>query len=172
MNLENSRAWSLRKYIRELEDKMGKLIIVETGTIRNAASQYVIGDGYSTEIIARYIKNSEHKHDFYSVDLDISVCQKYLQNRSLLSYVKLVQSDSINFLQNFGKVDFAYLDSGNDAQLILNEFKLVEGTAKIVVIDDCVPGSHELLKGNLVIPYVKAKGYRFQLTNRQGIIWL
>jgi hypothetical protein len=172
MKLEQSRAWKLRAYIQWLELKYGDLVIVETGTIRNAASRYMLGDGYSTEIIARYLKASQYKHEFYSVDLNTYTAQQYLKNRNLLVQVNLVQSDSVAFLQNFGKtINLAYLDSDNDATLALQEFQAIEGKMRgVVIMDDCDMDSHELVKGHLVIPYAQGK-YKVELFERQGVIW-
>ena len=58
------------------------------------------------------------------------------------------------------RVDFALLDSANDPQLILNEFRsLVPFLTKdqaVVAIDDVAPPGR---KGDYLVPYLKAAGF-------------
>lgn len=173
MTLENSRANEIAKQLTRLKGKNQNLVILETGTIRNTEPQYVTGDGHSTHIICNWVK--KNGGNFRSADLDISVAKTYLTKLGLIEYVTLVQSDSVKFLKDFsGKADLVYLDTANDASLILREFQAIEGKMQpwgVVIIDDCVPGSTELMKGNKVIPYAKKKGYRVELKPRQGMIW-
>lgn len=172
--LTKSRANLILQYLEKLRYEFGPLVIVETGTIRNTAPEYITGDGHSTHIIAKNIQVPPDT--FYSIDLDIAVAERYLQSLNLSDKVNLIKSDSVQYLHSFNKpIHLAYLDSANDPVVVLNEFKAVE--SKIVkrgyvIIDDCVPGSLELLKGNQAIPYAKSKGYKINLTDRQGVIQL
>lgn len=177
MKLNESRANLIVAHLNRLKQTYENLVVVETGTIRNVNPEYIVGDGHSTHLIAQWIK--DNGGNFFSIDLDISVADKYLKDLRLRKWVQLQPYESITFLnilkkQNL-KIHLAYLDSGNDATLILNEFKVVENMilpGGVVIIDDCKPGDKSLLKGNEVIPYAQNKGYKINLKERQGVIWI
>lgn len=175
MSLDKSRANILTKYLDQLTTKFDEpLVIVETGSIRNVAPQYVLGDGHSTHIVANWLLNQNVKHAFYSVDLSIVVAKKYLEKLGLIKYVNLIQSDSRAFLEEFpGTFHLGYLDSANDATLILEEFQILENKmvpGGIVVIDDCHLNSPTVVKGHKVIPYATKAGYDVTVKNGQGVI--
>lgn len=178
MSLQHSRAQLLVQLLDKLQDAVSeRLTIVETGSIRSINEPYVLGDGHSTHIIADWLSRQPRPHDFYSIDLDTTIAEDYLKKLGLADQVVFLQGNSLDVLPKLSsaRVHLAYLDSANDAALIEAEFKILEkvmaANVGVVVVDDCKPGSHELLKGNLVIPYAKAQGYRVTLTDRQGIIW-
>src|SRR5687768_7990469 len=136
-----SRATKLVELLVELESKLKRpLFIIETGSIRNPSVEYEVGDGHSTKYIAEFIKNSQYKHKFVSVDLDTSVADQYLRELKLKSKVELVREDSLEYLEDLERtVDFAYLDSGDDPDLTWQEFILLESylvEGSIVVVDD------------------------------------
>jgi len=164
----------LEELIRKLDTDKG-LVIVETGTIRNAADQYANGDGHSTYHIALLMKDRRaDKHRFYSLDHETAVANAFLIEKGLREFVTLVRGDSLQELARFSAIDFAYLDSANDAAHILAEFKIVEkkmvpGNA-VVVIDDVCMGSKAVVKGHLVIPYAREKGYDVLIRDGQAVI--
>lgn len=164
---------TLEKEIGEAVKGTG-LVIVETGTIRNAAPQYATGDGHSTLGIAEAIaKHRNGKHRFYSIDLDVSVADSVLEEHGLRKYVVLIKGNSLEELRRFDRIDFAYLDSANDAAHILAEFKIVEGKANggmTVVVDDVYMNSSDVVKGHLVVPYAISKGYSVEIRDGQAVI--
>lgn len=155
--------------------KKRPLIILETGSIRFTAKEYVEGDGHSTYFIAKFLSTSDFNHTFYSIDLNTSVAEKYLESNGLAKYVSFLKGDSLELLAEIGSmvsvVDLAYLDSKNDAQHILNEFKLVEKVMSngVVIIDDVNLQSPELKKGDLAVPYAR-KRYEVEVLTRQAVI--
>lgn len=177
MSLDKSRANLIITHLNRLKQIYNKpLRIVETGTIRNIKPEYILGDGHSTHLIAQWIK--DNGGSFFSIDQNIEVADNYLKELGLREHVQLLPYDSVTFLRTFTKNDIklhlAYLDSGNDPNLILAEFQTIENMMLpqgVIIIDDCVPGSNELLKGNKAIPYAKEKGYRVELKERQGVVW-
>lgn len=173
MQLNDSRANLIIEHLNRLQPIYGNLTIIETGTIRNVDPEYILGDGHSTHLVAQWV--SKNGGNFYSIDLDISIAHTYLKKLGLRKHVNLRAGDSTEILQTFNTpVHLVYLDSGNDADLILSEFKAIENLVVnegVVIVDDCEPGSDELLKGNAVIPYAKTKGYKVNLKPRQAVIW-
>ena len=157
-----------KNIIKELEKLGENPTIIETGTIRNTKQEYAEGDGHSTLHIARWIK--ENGGTFHSIDLHIATSMKYITQLGLAKYVNYHQGNSLNVLPKL-KGDLYYLDSANDADLILEEFKLVEPHAKTVIIDDVDPNNPELQKGLKVISYIDGK-YDYKIENRHLTIWL
>lgn len=170
-----SRAINLVTLLRRLEFEFQRsLKIIETGTIRALGLQYEEGDGHSTRYIAEFINRSIYAHEFYSVDLDISTAKKYLSQLGLLKYVGLVQSDSIVFLTKQQDVDFVYLDSANDPDHILAEFLTIKDSVNlggIVVIDDCIPVSHEVLKCHKVLPWLQEHNQKYEIIGRHLVVY-
>lgn len=140
--------------------------IVETGTIRNI--EYEIGDGHSTRYIAEWVRDNGGV--FTSIDLDIEVSLIYLDENGLMPFVNLWQGNSLDLLPKIKKIDFAYLDSDNDADLILNEFLIVWPKCKVVMVDDCSMESEELMKGKKLIPYLIENNIKFETVGYQLII--
>jgi predicted O-methyltransferase YrrM len=177
MKLHESRANLIIEHLNQLKQIYGDVVVVETGSIRNVKPEYIVGDGHSTHLIAQWIK--ANGGNFFSIDLDTSVAKKYLTELNLINWVQLIQMNSVNFLnklkQDGVKLNLAYLDSANDPDLILAEFKIVESMMTpegIIIIDDCIPDHPELLKGNAAIPYAKSQGYKVNLKARQGVIFV
>ena len=150
-----------------------ELRIVETGTIRKVGDEYEHGDGHSTTAIARWVKRNGG--EFASIDLKTETSAKYLKKKRLFKYVNLVQGYSTKVLRKLGRIDFAYLDSENDAELTFKEFKMA--WRKVVkcgciMIDDCNVKSAELHKGDMVVPYLEHNDIKFTQysTNQIAII--
>lgn len=169
-----SRMLRLPQLLDVLKERFDKLTIVETGTIRNVSEPYREGDGWSTLHIARWLVNNPG-HSFTTIDLDTSVAENFLRTKRLNQYVNFVQADSLTALPKLpDTLHFVLLDSANDAKLTLAEFIIVEQRIPrggIVVIDDVIMDSKEVLKGHLVIPYVKNAGYKVVIANRLGIVY-
>lgn len=165
-----SRALHLVELLGKLESLVGPMFIVETGTIRNDAPEFEVGDGHSTLYIARWSSQSAHLHTFFSVDINlaaIETCTALLSRHGLLSKVQLVHEDSIRFLTHFPKpvVHFVYLDSVNDAVHIFGEFHAVYpklAPDAVVAIDDSSLDltTWNVNKGRLVIAWAYEKRLR------------
>lgn len=165
--MPQSRMKELTLYLNKLEEKLHKpLIILETGCIRNLDNP--IGDGFSTEHICRWIQNSKYpkKHTYTSIDLDISVCKKYLQEQKLLKYVSLIEGDSLAHLELWNRyIDFVLLDSKNDAEHIFKEFYLVKNwflPHTTLAIDDAKTNEYPWQKGKKVIPWLEERRYQIE----------
>lgn len=154
-----------------------QLHILETGTIRNTNPEYRVGDGWSTYYIAQWVADNPPVR-FLSIDLDVSVMTRFMRNQGLIDYVTPVQSDSVAFLSTFRQpIDFLLLDSANDADVILNEFRAAESklvAGSVVVIDDVMMQSKDVVKGHKIVPYLQAKygNAAVKLTDRMAYLWL
>ena len=156
----------------------GAKIIVETGTSREGIAK-CYDDGCATLIFGAWAR--DNRAIVYSVDID----GQALANAgnalgSNKSHVHLVQSDSVEFLRNFGQpIDMLYLDSYDfevstpelSQHHHLNEVMAAEPwlTANsIVMIDDCdLPYGG---KGKLVIEYLLTKGWKIASQGYQVIL--
>lgn len=138
--------------------------IVETGTSRNGACNCA-GDGCATIIFSDWAKHNNA--EVYSVDIDPQALQnaKNAIPAANKDCVHFVESDSVAFLQNFGKeIDFLYLDSydfdfDNPLPSQLHHIKEIQAATpwltknSVIMIDDCgyiLYGG----KGKLVIDYL------------------
>lgn len=168
----NIKAEQIKSRLAETSQRLGKpLRIVETGTIRNTAPEYETGDGHSTIVFANYVK--DNGGTFYTIDIETSVSEKYLSMVGLSGYVNIISGYSTTALNDFDLIDFAYLDSANDAKNTLDEFliawpKITNGGC--VMVDDCNEKSVELHKGDLLMPYLRENGITYVEANNQ--IWI
>lgn len=167
-----SRMARLPQYLDELKNKFGTINCLETGTIRNTANEYREGDGWSTWHIAKWIKHNGG--NFMSIDLYTGVADRFLRQKGLQDYVKLVQKDSLQAIAAVTvPLHFVLLDSANDADLILDEFRLVEPKVVkggIVVIDDVIMDDIHVVKGHKVVPYARKKGYGVMIKDRLAVV--
>ena len=136
------------------------LTIVETGTIRNHLGIYVKGDGHSTLQFTKYV--SDFGGDFYSVDIDP------------IAVVVSTMVCTRDYPQAIDKpIDVLYLDSANDANLILQEAKAALcnlHSESIILIDDCFnKGDYNVEKGDLVIPFLEENGWVMEVKNYQAL---
>lgn len=151
------------------------LTIVETGTIRRIEDEYKEGDGHSTEAICRWIADGFTYHEYVSIDIDTSTAEFYLNRLGLLKYVELISAYSTEILPDIKSIDFAYLDSANDAKNTMDEFvivwpEIVRGGC--VMVDDCNEESEELHKGDILMPYLRDRGIKYdQLDTNQIVIY-
>ena len=142
--------------------------IVETGTIRIHGDAGLIGDGHSTLKFADYCSKFGGK--LHSVDIDpeaVALSSRLVSRKYPDIEVNVIESDSVAFLESFDEpIDVLYLDSANDANLILNEAKAALRNLhpeSIVLIDDCFDEerkkTHGIEKGDLVIPFLEENGW-------------
>lgn len=167
-----SRMTIIPTYLTALKARFGLLNIVETGTIRNTNKDYVEGDGHSTLHIAEWIKHNGG--NFTSIDLYTEVAKRYLTSHNLQNFVKFEQGDSRRILAEMTKpLHFVLLDSANDVDVILGEFKLVEPLVVdggIVMVDDVYMDSVNVVKGHKVIPYAREKYRVYLIGNGLAVI--
>ena len=106
----------------------------------------------------------------YSVDIDseaVALSSWMVSRKYPDVEVNVIHSDSVAFLESFDEpIDVLYLDSDNDANLILNEAKAALcnlHSESIVLIDDCFSAerkeTHKIEKGDLVIPFLEENGW-------------
>lgn len=163
--------------LERLESKLRRVLrIVETGTIRSLEANYKKGDGHSTYYIAEWMINRGYNHEFISIDLETSIAFNYFFVERCIPDLKnftLVKGDSLKVLPGIENVDFYYLDSANDADLILEEFKIAYSKLKqgTIVIDDCDQQQTEKKKGLKVIPYVQENNYEYKIQQGRLIVY-
>jgi len=165
---------ALFSLMSEMEDP---LTIVETGTIRNHLPNFAKGDGHSTLHFTKYVY--DFGGEFYSVDIDpiavvvsTMVCTK--EYPSAMDNVHIIESDSVAFLESFEKpIDVLYLDSANDAELILNEAKAALchlHPESLLLIDDCFnENDYHVEKGSLAIPFLEENGWVMEVSEYQAL---
>ena len=149
------------------------LTIVETGTIRNVGDEYKEGDGHSTEAICRWIREQYEWHDFASIDTDTSVAEWYLDSLGLSDCVTLLSGYSTDILPNIPVIEFAYLDSANDAKNTMDEFVITWPAVPIggcVMVDDCSDESEELHKGDILMQYLRDNNIPFEHLSTNQIV--
>lgn len=138
--------------------------ILETGTIRYDTEDHRQGDGWSTEAFARDCMGRGEGH-VTSIDLHIETADRVLTRLSpnLRELVTLRQGYSIEWmaamLEAGQRFDVILLDSDNDPTLILHEYMLAEKLLRrpgLILVDDVVPGSTTVLKGQRLLPWLAA----------------
>lgn len=170
----NAKAKAIIDNLNAVYEKFKRpLTIIETGTIRYPDCDT---DGNSTRYIAEWVRDNEPTTIFVSVDLHTEKASEYLKELGLMDYVSLFKFDSLRMLGIIKNTfEFVYLDSSNDPQHTLDEFmavwpKLEEGGC--LMADDCNVNSPDLLKGDLLIPYLTDKEMDFEiLPTNQLVIW-
>lgn len=162
----------------QLMQQRNARVLVETGTARNGCANCE-GDGCSTIIFAEWSR--DNNGFLYSVDIDrnaLGRAKSALKDNN--RFVKLVHSDSIEFLKNFNKpIDFLYLDSydfdarnpapsqNHHLREIIAAYPWLKDDS-IVMIDDCaLPHGG---KGKLVIEFLLSKGWHIVAEGYQVIL--
>jgi predicted O-methyltransferase YrrM len=102
------------------------------------------------------------------------VSKSLVEERFPNADVEVIESDSVAFLKSFEEpIDVLYLDSDNDANLILEEAKAALCNLhpeSIILIDDCFnKGSYDVEKGELVIPFLESEGWIMELSEYQAL---
>lgn len=158
---------------RELSRMGGPLRTLETGSIRSAEPRYAAGDGWSTLAFARYVR--DHGGSFISIDLDVSAAEEVLTTQGLRQEVDLRKGNSLDLLPGIAasgiRFDVVLLDSGNDADLILDEFLIVRRAmvpGSVLLVDDVVPGSRTVVKGAKLLPFLESRGHQPEIIERDG----
>ena len=159
--------------------------ILETGTIR--ARSFAEGDGHSL------LKFVDHIWNFggsvISIDNNDRACdlarqmvhEKYSREYNGgsdlvdLDQVQVIHSDSVQFLdQHSDPIDVLYLDSGNDADLILREAQAAMKNLHadtLILVDDVNEQTHpEVQKGSKVIPYLIENGWEIVISEYQCLL--
>lgn len=159
----------------EIEARFGTnlLNIVETGTIRGTSEPSRVGDGWSTQFFAQW----PYLNHLDAIDLNTKTVPLVLTTSEMRS-VRLHEGHSISklsFMLVSGGHDYdiAFLDSDNDAQLILHEFLIAEHLVDadgLIIIDDVRMPEHPegAKKGDLVWPWIKEHGYKWHIREREG----
>lgn len=171
----------LKDEMESLSSRLGRqdLRVLETGCIRTPEEATHIGYGWSTLTFARRMQ--EFGGRSVSVDLDISVAADVLGRKSLTEHVKLVESDSLAFLDSLVDVgesfDFILLDSASDPRHILNEWeravKLVVKGGVIVIDDVAYDKQTHGTKGSMIIEKLDAAGTPWRRLKRwTGYAWI
>jgi hypothetical protein len=162
--------------LAELRRRSGwdALNILETGTIRNTGEEYHTGDGWSTLTFAEDVQ--AHGGSLTSVDLDVLHAEKILGDRQLMSGVHLLTGYSIDVLGRLltkkFKYEVVFLDSDNDAQLILHELMLARLMMKkgaLLMLDDiALDSTSDAVKGLRALPYLESAGIEHKVLERDG----
>lgn len=164
----------LIRELKTVEKTFGRCVAIEIGTIRNTSDEHAKGDGHSTLHIAEYIKESGADIDFYSVDIRISVAEKYMAEKGLSDYVTFQKADGLVFLTSWEKAHFIYLDGENDAKDCLKQFimslsKIQPGG--VIIVDDCYPHSQEIVKAQDVLYYLTEMNRSYMIENNMLIYY-
>lgn len=162
--------------LAELRRRTGwrDLDILETGTIRNSAEEYRDGDGWSTLAFAEDV--AANGGSLTSVDLNTAHAEQVLEAHGLMDGVTLLTGYSIDLLGRAltqrHKYEVIFLDSDNDAQLILHELMLARLMAKkgaLLMLDDiALDKESDAVKGVRAIPYLEAAGIEHKVLTRDG----
>ena len=155
----HGREAALHKAMNILHFRRGtkKPVFVETGSIRNVDWRF--SDGYSTLLFGWYCK--KYDGELYTLEISedaLSLCQQVTEDyKEKINYILGDSSSSILRLE-VDEIDFLYLDSANDANIVLNEYKAAKHFLhdnSIIVVDDVLKGN----KGQLVGPEMKRDGW-------------
>jgi predicted O-methyltransferase YrrM len=151
------------------------LQVLETGTIRQDTEAHRLGDGWSTVAFARAVGDKEGYGHVTSIDLHIETAEKVIEREGLADYVTLLKDYSINrmarMLAMAQQFDVILLDSENDAQLILHEFMIARQLLRrpgLFLVDDVVPGPRDVVKGQLLLPWLAEHHMEYSITERTG----
>lgn len=149
--------------------------VIETGTIRGNSDASRIGDGWSTLWLAE--RRARCGGELHAIDLDIATAAKVLDAHGVANDVVLEQGHSIDRLaalcRRGRRWDVVFLDSDNDAQLILHEFLIAQHLVTdggLILIDD-VRMPHQpvgAFKGDQVWPYIQKHGFAHHIVEREG----
>lgn len=154
----------------------GHLVIVETGTLRNEG--WSQSDGHSTVKFVEVVKNRPNT-EFYTIDIDPDAIQT---SKDVITKkfevvpdgVHFIESSAYEYLSTFNEeIDILYLDSANDADIILNEYLAAKNLLKptsIVMIDDAQEDRSGLHKGKKVIDEMIGDGWTILMREYQCIL--
>ena len=139
-------------------------VCVETGT----AYGFPPGEFYfnSTSSIVKNICEPTKGH-LYSIDiLDRSknISTLFQLGSTDINRISLLIGDSVEILQSIQvpKIDYLSLDSGNDADLLLNEFLAIQhllAPKHYILVDDI--HQENCMKYKKIVPHLKSLGYEW-----------
>lgn len=139
----------------------GMLTIVETGCLRAINDDSEEGDGWSTLHIASWIA-AHPDCKFISIDINpesLKLARLFLGSHA--RFVTFLRGESWRVLGNFYNIDFAFLDTSDDPENGLSEFKAAEKCgAKMIVMDDYG------VKTPLAEVYAKENGWQVSTNGR------
>lgn len=150
------------------------LVIVETGTIRGDTLNYETDDGWSTLTFAMDV--DVNGGNFTSIDLDTSTSERVLTARKLRNRVHFRQGHSIDVLAGMlakrpPKIDVLFLDSENEAGLILHEFLVARHMMRspgLVMVDDVDMSNKGVVKGHRIMLWLDDKGVTPRIVERSS----
>lgn len=113
----SQREHSFRKMFEYLDLIIGKIIIVETGCVRNPDPWAMTGEGHSTLLFDQYVKKRNDGSMVFTVDINpesVAVCRTLVSNN-----VTIYEGDSVSYLNNLSQkllseghfINLLYLDS-------------------------------------------------------------
>lgn len=167
-----------------------ELDILETGTIRNTAENYRVNDGWSTLTFAEEVANQGGS--LVAIDLDVSAAREVIEGRGLDLRVTFFEGHSIDVLSGMlanayggakrtsggkltlggsGFADVAFLDSDNNAALILHEYLIVKRMVRspgLIMVDDVDMSSADVVKGHEIVKWLERDGTPYRLQKRHG----
>lgn len=154
---------------------LGPLFIVETGSIRNADDNARVGDGWSTLWFAQH-QRKHHGPPIDSIDLSTAIAQSVISERELSKYVDFHDGYSVGVLAQLvaegREIDVVFLDSDNDARLILDEYMVAKELVRpggVILVDDVrLDAASKAVKGDFVLPYITERGFPHQIYEREG----
>lgn len=139
--------------------------IVETGCARSKHPGAEESDGWSTLFIAKWLQDNIVV-PFYSIEIDpnnIDCAIQMLKDDSVV--VQFLLGDSVFCLSGLSHFDFAFLDTLDDLDHGLEEFKMCElRGASLVVMDD-----YET-KARKACEYASTSGWKVKRTGRLTIM--
>lgn len=163
------REKTIRHVLRRLP--AGPVVLVETGTLRDASEEARLGDGWSTVALAEGLaERGDPGSRLYSIDLNpdfIEVSKRTVPSR-LHPFVTWICADAAQALRELPEktIDLLYLDSSDDPEEILAEFEEAESRLaphSIVVVDDTGPyHAGPFGKGTRVIPEAEGRGWKVE----------
>lgn len=164
---ENLRETVLQEAMGRLP--RGRLVIVETGTLRDPSPEARLGDGWSTYTIAQTLADrGVSGSKLYSVDNNpdcIDVARRTVPS-DLHPWVSWICADAAETLRTLPapRIDLLYLDSSDDPAQILSELRSAQpklAPHSVIVIDDTGPrDAGRDGKGSLAIPEARKLGWR------------
>jgi predicted O-methyltransferase YrrM len=137
--------------------------------MRSTAEGAEQGDGWSTLRISEWLEQDRSRGHLYCVDIDqshLDLAVNVLRDKHLLNGCQtFMRQDSVDYLNVMEHIDFAFLDTSDDLEHGLAEFKAVEYKgAKVIVMDD-IP-----TKAVLAIAYAVDKGWKVRLEGRLAVM--
>lgn len=170
------------RYVLELLEARDVKTMVETGTARHGASNF-IGDGGSTIIFSEWAR--DHDADFYSIDIDetnisrsSNAVSRFVPDQK--GKIHFICDDSIQTLSQFGRpIDFLYLDSYDydtrnpdpSQQHHLKEIQAAYPYLSekcVIMIDDCALSGGG--KGKLVVDFLLVREWKIVKNSYQIIL--